>query len=440
MNRKLKQIILLLGDLAVLHLALWLSLWLRSLSVSAVLRWGEHLSYFTPLFILWLMILYISGAYNLNLVYNFKRFRVTATNAILSGGLIAVVYFYLKQSEINPKTILVIFIGVFTLLFFTWRYIFNFFVKAYLPKNNLAFIGWNKEIEKMLDDIKNQPHQGFETALVFKNPEEILNLPSILREKNVHTIVIAPGLSDNAKLNETLFNCLNLKITFYSLVDFYELINGKVPLEAIDQSWFISSLNENKQRYFNVFKRTFDLVLAGILLILSLPFWPLIALAIKLDSRGPVFFTQKRVGLNEKVFEMLKFRTMKTSGNDGSMTQENDKRITKLGNFLRKTRLDEIPQVVNILKGQMSFIGPRPERPEYVEELAKQIPFYKTRLLIKPGVSGWDQISGVYHSPSLEDTMEKLQYDLYYLKHRSIYLDIAIFLKTVATVLGRGGR
>lgn len=440
MNKKFKQIILLLGDLAILHFALWLSLVLRSLSVTSDVRWGEHLNYFLPLFILWLIVLYISGAYSLHLVYNFKKFRATIINAILFSGLVSVIYFYLKQSEITPKTILAIFIGVFTLLFFTWRYIFNFFIKAYLPKNNLAFIGWNKEIEKMLDDIKNQPHQGFETALVFKNPEEILNLPNILKEKNVHTVVLAPGLSNNTKLNEILFDCLDLKITFYNLVDFYEIINSKVPLEAIDQSWFITSLNENDKRYFNIFKRVFDLTLGALILIISAIFWPLIALIIKLESRGPVFFKQERVGLNEKNFKMIKFRTMKTSGNDGSMTQENDKRITKIGNFLRKTRIDEIPQVINILKGEMSFIGPRPERPEYVEELAKQIPFYKTRLLIKPGVSGWDQISGVYHSPSLEDTMEKLQYDLYYLKHRSIYLEIAIFLKTVATVLSRGGR
>ena len=131
---------------------------------------------------------------------------------------------------------------------------------------------------------------------------------------------------------------------------------------------------------------------------------------------------------------------MKVAGNNGAMTVVNDTRITKVGNFLRKTRLDEIPQLINIIKGEMSFIGPRPERPELVGELSEKIPFYKTRLLIKPGVTGWDQISGIYHSPSLEDTMEKLQYDLFYLKHRSLYLDATIVLKTIATVLSRGGR
>ena len=159
-----------------------------------------------------------------------------------------------------------------------------------------------------------------------------------------------------------------------------------------------------------------------------------------MGSRGPVLFKQARYGQNEKIFKILKFRTMRMNNNDGSPTTEGDKRITSFGNFLRKTRLDEIPQVINILKGEMSFIGPRPERPEIVAELERQIPFYKTRLLIKPGISGWDQVSGVYHSPSLEDTLEKLQYDLFYLKHRSLYLDLAITLKTIATVLGRGGR
>lgn len=441
MNKRIKQVILLIGDLAMLYLSLWLSLQIRVLlNTSLESLWEKNLVYFLPVFLIWILVLYIGGAYKLNLVYNSGRFRLTTVNSIVSAFLLSIIYFYLNQSEIAPKTILVIFALVFGLLFFIWRSIFNFFVKSYLPKNNLAFIGWNKSIENLLEDVKNQPHHGFNTALVFKNTEDIANLPAIIREKNIHTIVISNELSTDTKLNEILFDCLPLNVAFYTQIDFYESINGKVPTESIDQNWFISNLNEGNRHYFNIFKRVTDLVLSSVLLIISFPFWPLIALAIKLESRGPVFFKQKRVGLNEKVFEMLKFRTMKTIGNDGSMTKEKDNRITKLGNFLRKTRLDEIPQVINILRGEMSFIGPRPERPEYVEELAKQIPFYKTRLLIKPGVSGWDQISGIYHSPSLEDTMEKLQYDLYYLKHRSIYFDLGIFLKTAATVLGRGGR
>jgi len=440
MNKRIKQIILFGGDIAILHLTLLISLALRFLNSSPYSVWQNNWPYFLPVFAMWLLVLYISGAYNLNLAYNSRKFKLTALNSIIFSALLSVIYFYLNQSSVAPKTILVIFIIVFSLLFLAWRSIYNFFVKSYLPKNNLAFIGWNEAVGSLIEDIKNQPHHGFYTALVFKTKEEINNLPQIIKEKNIHTIILSPELASDPKLTEALFDCLALNVAFYSLVDFYENINGKVPVEAIDESWFITNLNESDKHYFNLFKRTFDVVLSLIVLIISLVFWPLIALAIKLESRGPIFFKQKRVGKNEEIFNMLKFRTMKVTGNDGTMTQEKDKRITVIGNFLRKSRLDELPQMINIMRGDMSFIGPRPERPEYVTELAAKIPFYKTRLLIKPGVSGWDQVSGIYHSPSLSDTIEKLQYDLYYLKHRSIYFDVAIFFKTVATVLGRGGR
>ena len=160
-------------------------------------------------------------------------------------------------------------------------------------------------------------------------------------------------------------------------------------------------------------KQLIDTVLAIVVLVITLPLWPIIAIVIKLESRGPIFFKQIRLGRNEKPFNMIKFRTMKEEGNERTMTVQGDKRVTRFGSFLRKTRLDEIPQVLNILRGEMSFIGPRPERPEITADLEKTIPLFKTRLLIKPGLTGWDQISGHYHSPSVEDSLEKLQYDLF---------------------------
>jgi exopolysaccharide biosynthesis polyprenyl glycosylphosphotransferase len=440
MNKSLKQIILLLGDVAILHLALLISLAVRYINRPMDSLWLNNWPYFIPVFGIWIIILYIVGAYNLNLVYKSRLFKLTIINSVIFAALVSVIYFYLIKSDISPKTILLIFVVVFGILFYLWRSVFNFFVKSYLPKNNLAFIGWNNDMASLLEDVKNQPHQGYETALVFKTKEEIGNLAKVIKEKNIHTLVLTSELFNDPKLSQALFECISLGVAFYTFVDFYESINGKVPIEAIDQAWFITNLSESNKRSFNIFKRGFDVILSLAILLISLVFWPFIALAIKLNSRGPVFFKQIRVGENEETFQMLKFRTMKTIDNDGGMTQKNDNRITSFGNFLRKTRIDEIPQMINILRSDMSFIGPRPERPEYVAELAAQIPFYKTRLLTKPGLSGWDQISGVYHSPSLKDTTEKLQYDLYYLKHRSLYFDIAIFLKTVATVIGRQGR
>jgi exopolysaccharide biosynthesis polyprenyl glycosylphosphotransferase len=439
MNKRFKQSILLIGDTAILHLALLLTLVIRYFN-DPLANWHNHWPYFLPVFAIWLIVLYIGGAYDLNLVYNRRKFHLTAINSTISSAILSILYFYLNHSEIAPKTNLAIFSIVFLIIFILWRSLYNFIVKSYLPKNNLAIIGWSEQTAKLLEDIKNQPHSGFETALIFKNKEEIKNLPELIKEKNIHTLVISAELFQDEELRQVLFDCLSLHVAFYNFVDFYESINGKVPIQAIDQAWFIENLDESRKNFFNLSKRFFDLILSLILFIISLPFWPIIALIIKLESRGPVFFKQTRVGQQEINFQMIKFRTMKTTGNHGGMTTEHDNRITRFGNILRKTRLDEVPQVLNIIKGDMSFIGPRPERPEFVTELAKAIPFYKTRLLIKPGVTGWDQVSGFYHSPSVEDTIEKLQYDLYYLKHRSLYLDLAIFLKTIATVLGRSGR
>ncbi len=439
MNKRLKQGLLFLGDLIILHGALVLTLLIRYQS-AGMSHWSAHWPFFLPVFGIWIITLYISGAYDLNLVYQQRRLNLSALNASLSAVAISVIYFYLNRSEIAPKTNLLIFFLVFLLLFIIWRSTYNFLIKSYLPKNNLALIGWNDQTARLLEDIKNKPHSGYETALVFKNKEEIKNLPELIKSKNIHTLVISTELFNDVELRQTLFDCLSLQVAFYNFPDFYEDINGKVPIESIDQTWFIQNLDENRKHFFNLSKRVLDLILSLIILLISLIFWPFIALIIVLESRGPIFFQQQRVGRNESIFEMLKFRTMKTSGNNGDMTQENDKRITRFGNFLRKSRLDEIPQMLNIIKGDMSFIGPRPERPEYIEELTKSIPFYKTRLLIKPGVTGWDQVSGFYHSPSIADTIEKLQYDLFYLKNRSFYLDLAIFFKTIATVIGRSGR
>jgi lipopolysaccharide/colanic/teichoic acid biosynthesis glycosyltransferase len=231
---------------------------------------------------------------------------------------------------------------------------------------------------------------------------------------------------------------LSLKINFIGLANFYEIITGKVPLDAINKTWFLENLSEGNKKFFDIFKRFYDITLGIMFLILTLPFWPLIMIIVKLESKGPIFFLSKRTGKNNKVFNLFKFRTMREEGNDRKMTAVNDPRITRFGKFMRKTRIDEIPQVINILKGDLSFVGPRPERPEFVAKLEEAIPFYKERLLVKPGATGWAVVNE-YHSPSIEDSIKKLQFDLFYIKNRSIYLDLTIILKTIATILGKKG-
>jgi len=441
MLTQLKKLILFLGDLIFLSLALTLVLLIRYPQADFWEHFAEHWPHFLVIFTIWLLLFYINDLYNLNLKTNSRKFFRLLTNSAALASLLSILYFYLNvQANITPKTNLAIFIAIFIILFFIWRGIYQALIRSVIPKNNLALIGFNHRSEELIQELQNQPGSGYQTALIFKNSAEMENLTQSIKEKNIKTIVITDDFGHSEKIRETLFDCLAYQISFFNYPDFYELISGKIPVEAIGPAWFLDNLNEGEKNYFNFFKGLFDFFLALIILLISLPFWPLIALIIKLSGRGPIFFRQVRFGKNEKIFKIIKFRTMRTQDNNLAPTLEKDERITHFGSFLRTTRLDEIPQVINILKGDMSFIGPRPERPEIVTNLEHQIPFYKTRLLIKPGLTGWDQISGKYHSASPEDSLEKLQYDLYYLKHRSLYLDVSIALRTLATMMSRGGR
>ena len=452
MKHKLKKIVLLGGDAALFYFALFLGLWLRYLEIPGVELLEKHLTSFSFLFPVWLIIFYISGHYNLSTTEEKTLFRKGLTS-FLTAFLISIIYFYVAPvSEISPKTNLAFFTVIFFCLFFFWRKFYYRALKSYLPRQKLAIIGFNSQIKNIISEIKNQPHAGFDISFIldpqnkeknwgnipiFKNFSELKNL---IRKKKINTIILPENFRDSQTMRSTLFDCLPLKVNFQSLSDFSEYLTGRIPVEAINQMWFLENLSEGKKNLYDKFKRFYDLILSILLFLLTLPFWLVIALAIKIDSRGPIFFKQIRAGQGGDSFTIIKFRTMKTENNDHSLTKEKDERITGVGKFLRKTRLDEPPQLINIIKGEMSFIGPRPERPEFIAHLEKIIPFYKERMLIKPGLTGWDQISGEYHSPTAKDTLKKLQYDLFYIKNRSLYLDLSIILKTITTILSKSGR
>jgi sugar transferase (PEP-CTERM system associated) len=224
---------------------------------------------------------------------------------------------------------------------------------------------------------------------------------------------------------------------------FYEELTGKLLIENITPSSFFFSDGFRITHLKRLSKRIFDILCSLAGLLVSVSFFPFIAALIKLNSRGPVFFRQKRVGELEKEFTLYKFRTMredaeKTTG--AVWAEKDDPRITSIGRFLRKMRLDELPQFYNVLRGDMSFIGPRPERPEFVKRLKEIIPYYPERHFVKPGLTGWAQIRYPYGA-STEDAVEKLRYDLYYIKHLSLFLDMLIMLETVKVMLfGRGAR
>ncbi len=449
----LKKIILLTGDIAVLYLSLYLALFLRYFQKPSLEMWQNHFLPFSIVFLIWIIILYIFNFYNLSRILSYSQFYQTLTRAITTALILAVVFFYIYQpANITPKTNLIIFTVCFFIIFLLWRKLANHIIRNKFAKINIAIIGCNKETDKLIKELEGKKYLGYKISFVvdqFSECEydEIEGIPivkdlsylkKLIIEENISIIVI--NSSPEEKLQSILFDLLKLKLSFIKMPNFYEEITGKIPIESIDQMWFFENLSEGNKKFFDKFKRFYDIILSLFILLITLPFWPFIALIIKLESKGPVFITMERLGQNNKIFKMYKFRSMREENNSRTITIKNDPRITKFGSFIRKTRIDEIPQILNILKGDMSFVGPRPERPELAFKLNKQIPFFNERTLIKPGLTGWDQISGNYHSPTIEDSLKKIQYDFFYIKNRSIYLDLSIILKTASTILLKQGR
>jgi exopolysaccharide biosynthesis polyprenyl glycosylphosphotransferase len=225
--------------------------------------------------------------------------------------------------------------------------------------------------------------------------------------------------------------------------NFYETLTGKIPVESINPSWLVQSSGFLITPFIRAMKRIFDILVSSTVLVITLPFFPLFVCLVLYKSPGPVFYFQKRVGQNGHLFTIYKFRTMGIDAEKykgAAWAQENDPRISRYGQFLRKTRIDELPQLVNVLKGDMSFIGPRPERPEFVKQICEVTPYYMERHAVKPGITGWAQVMYPYGA-SLGDSVEKLRYDLYYINHLSLFLELLIVFETVKVILfRRGGR
>ena len=445
MNNRLKKIFFLLGDVFVLHLSLAITLFIRYRLIEGIPGispyWRDHWFYFLGVFFIFILIFYINNLYSLRRMASATLFISQTINSVIVASLLSVIYFYAyPRIDIAPKTNLIIFTLLSLLFFLIWRRFAYWLIIFNGWKNKLAIIGYGSKIEELLTELQKKPGLGYKSAIIFKDISDLATLEATIQKENIKMIILSPENTLDKSYQNTLLKLLSHRVTFSSYQDFYEQVFAKVPIETLEQDWFLYNLKEANKNYFDLIKNIIDKVLALFFFLFSLPLYPVIALLIKLNSRGPVFFKQQRLGKNGKLFQLYKFRSMRIENNHGEMTQDNDQRITNIGQFLRKTRFDELPQLLNILKGQMSFIGPRPERPELAQELSQQLPFYAIRLLIKPGLTGWDQVSGEYHSPSPEDTLKKLQNDLYYLKHRSLYLDLSIIFKTITIVLGRGGR
>lgn len=425
-----------------------------SLVITLLMRyWGRraefdtlfnlHIIPFSIIFTGWLTVFYIAGLYDHRNFRNTAGFYSGFFRAITVAGVISIVFFYLVPAlVITPKTNLFIFIVIFTLLESANRFLFNRIAEKNFKKPALI-VGLSPQAAELAQFIKENPQFGYDLKRVL-DPEKIgaEELEQLIAEEKINTVIVEPEAYQAPEIINSFLKAIEKKITFYGLASFFERLTGRVPLGVINQVWFLENLSEGNKRTYELAKRFSDIIFSAALGLLSLFIYPFIILVIKLDSRGPVFYKQKRIGRIGKVFEIIKFRTMRQDAEKltGAVwAADNDPRITKIGMFLRKTRIDELPQLWNILKGEMSLVGPRAERPEFHAVLKKEVPFYEERYLIKPGLSGWAQINFRYGS-SIKDAAEKLQYDLYYIKNRSLMLDLGIALKTTRIALQQSGK
>ncbi|MFC1700648.1 sugar transferase [Patescibacteria group bacterium] len=439
-----KKIILLIGDILFLYASLLATLFIRYGLKSIAKNCGQHFWPFTIIYVIWLIVFFINGLYELTLARNnIKFYSILFQTLIINTGLSIAFFYFIPYFGIAPKTNLFLNLIIFALLFSIWRQIYNHSLRASALANNVLIIGENKEIEQIKEITRNNPQLGYQIVQQIKT--EDIQTPFDLLEtavqKNIKIIVTAIDPHQNSKLVRSLYQCLPLKISFSDLPSFYEKILGKVPVSSIGEIWFLENLTESQKNFYESIKRVLDIFGAIIFGITSLILYPFIALAIKLDSPGPVFYKQRRIGLDGLIFNVVKFRSMIHEAEKGraQWADKQDHRITKIGRFIRKTRIDELPQLWNILLGQMSFIGPRPERIEFVQQLEKEIPYYQIRHIVRPGLSGWAQVN-FHYGASVKDSIEKLQYELYYIKHRSIILDTSIILRTINIVLKGMGR
>jgi exopolysaccharide biosynthesis polyprenyl glycosylphosphotransferase len=448
-SRTLTQIGILLFDLVVLYLSLYLALLFRNGELPESSSWWIHARHFTPIFVTWIVIFYTIGLYNIDSPFDDRTFAAKLVVGAIVGTLVAALFFYLNlNAQIGPRTLLALFSIIALAFIWLWRYLYGRIKRVYLPKTGIAFVGSDETVRELVEVVAKRAHLGYETVALLDEAdakgreleERRRSFFEAVGRGDVSLIVVSDEWLLTEETRQRLFDQVSKPVRFVRLPDFYEMLLRKVPIGTINDLWFLENIDLRSKRPYEIGKRIIDILLATLTLLVSSPLWPFIALAVRISSRGPVFFTQVRVGKEGREFTIIKFRTMRVEGNDFTPTGENDSRVTRVGNFLRTSRLDELPQMLNILKGDMSWVGPRPERPELAIELERAIPYYRQRLLVKPGLSGWDQVSGEYHSPSIEDTYKKLQYDLYYVKNVSIFLDVSIFFKTIMTVLLRAGR
>ena len=401
--------------------------------------------------------LYYADLYNVRLVSDRRELFVRIMQALAAASFIlAAVYFWFPALIIG-RGVFLIAATLVMLLIITWRMLFDWVGPHVGPRERLLLVGTSPAAVTIARELFDRRAELGVEIVGFVDPDPqrvgapILNpgvigtiedIPSIVRTRYVDRVVVSLADARGKLPMDKLLEMRLDGVSFSHLASLYEEYTGKIAIENLRPSWLIFSSGFRKSRALAVAKRAMDLALSSAGLAVAVPLMLVTAALIKLTSPGAVLYRQSRVGLQGRIFTVYKFRSMfhDAEADTGPVwaTGDTDRRITRVGRFLRRTRLDELPQLWNVLKGDMSFVGPRPERPEFVEDLIRGIPYYSQRHVVRPGITGWAQVCYTYGA-TVEDALQKLQYDLFYIKNLSIPLDLYIIVETIKTVILRRG-
>jgi sugar transferase (PEP-CTERM system associated) len=453
-----RKILLIALDAALIVGAVYVATWLRlgAEMAATLLTTAGGISQALIVAATCQVCLYFSDLYDLRVVADRQELFVRLLQALAAASVVlALVYFWFPDLMIG-RGIFVLAALLVILAMLGWRMAFEWTVSNVSARERLLLIGTTPAAVALAEEILERRSELGVEIIGFVDPDpaavgmRVLNpgvigtiedIPAIVEAHNVDRVVVS--LAD-ARGNLPMDRLLAIKlggVTFDHLATVYERYTGKIAVENLRPSWLIFSAGFRKSAFQRATKRALDVLVATLGFLIALPVLLVVALLVKTTSRGPVFYAQERVGLYGRRFRVVKFRSMRVDAeaDTGAIwAAHNDARVTPIGAMLRRTRIDELPQLVNVLRGDMSMVGPRPERPEFVGELTRQIPFYGQRHVVKPGLTGWAQIRYTYGA-SVEDALQKLQFDLYYIKHMSVAFDVFIMAATVKTVLLRRG-
>jgi len=459
LSKKKELILLLISDFLLINFAYCVYYFMRV--ETGWIKYANPPSFLVPMLVIylyWLILFSFSGLYQ---HWFFKsRFDefISIVKTVFVGCFILFFAIFIDDFLRDAKVISRLLILIYWFIMIVFISFGRVFIRSFQIKllekgigvKNTIIVGSGKNACELLDMINKYPKLGYKFIGFIGVDEEdcngqeigkLENLKEIIKKENIEVVLVASEQKTKNVLLDTINYCSDENVSVKIMPELYEIISGMAKTQQIYGLPLMEVKTELMSFPSMIIKRLFDISISAFVLILLSPFLLITALMIKLTSKGPVFYTQKRLGKNGKVFKVIKFRSMvqdaeKKSG--PTWADKDDPRVTTIGSFMRKVRLDEVPQFINVLKNDMSIVGPRPERPFFVEQLKKEIPYYSRRLSVKPGITGWAQVKHTYDT-SIEDVKTKLQYDFYYIENMSLILDARIMINTILVVFTMKG-